>query len=946
MRAAARTPRTLPPMPVCPGCRAPIDAAARFCASCGAPLAAGAGDTLTGVTADVPTPRAQRTAPVQPPPTAAAPPLSRTAASFERFSPGQVVAERFRIVGLLGRGGMGEVYRADDLTLSQTVALKFLPPVIAADPQRVQRLLDEVRLTRQISHPGVCRVYDAHILPSTDAASPPTVFLAMEYIDGEDLSSLLRRIGRLPHDKAVEIARQLCAGLAAAHDLGVVHRDIKPSNIMLDGRGRARLTDFGIAGDADRLAAAGETGAGTPAYMAPEQLNAQPATVRSDIYALGLVLYEVFTGRAAFKASSLAELRGLHATTDAAPPSTVVPDVDPLVERVILRCLEKDPANRPATPLSVSAALPGGDPLAAALAAGETPSPEMVAAASSHSAVPPLKTLWCVLGFAAALLVLVFLKDSTTLLRRVPFENSTEVLVAKARALLKEVGVKPDAADWACGWLPSWTLLNDIDRNLTNKDRWESLRQTRRPTLQLWYRQAPYPMTPTAAPGTRVRLEDPAFVGEGSARVVLDSAGNLWRFDNIPSLDKRPTDPHAPAPAPARPVDWTPFFRAADLDQGAFKPTDPFTAPLIGCDARFSWNGELPGEGAFSPVPIRIDAAALEGRPVYFRIIPPWSLAAQNNQSASGFSVGSLVDALTFVFAISVGPVLAWRNVRSGRGDRRGAFRLALFVFITNWLGMILPASKLANVFSLRNIKDPAANALWTAVFCWLLYMALEPIIRRVRPWSVVGWSRFIGGRFSDPQVGREAMVGVLMSCVLVAVSVGFRHIPDWIGRPPAMPEMPSLDWFGAPRNVGAVIMTALGQAMFVPIFATFIHTGLRWITRNERAAYALLWLTATALISQDFGGGYQSWAMSAILSAVSIYTLVRYGLLAMGAMLLCNSLLRSAPVTTEISSWFAPIWIVPYALVVSLMLWAAYAAMGGAAGLQSLRLHAASRAA
>jgi serine/threonine-protein kinase len=210
----------------------------------------------------------------------------------------------------------------------------------------------------------------------------------MEYVDGEDLGSLLRRIGRLPSDKALEIARRLCAGLAAAHEKGVLHRDLKPSNVMLDGRGQVLLTDFGLAGLADKIAGL-EVRNGTPAYMAPEQLAGEEVTVKSDIYALGLVLYEIFTGKRPFEADTVGEMIRARTHTTPLSPSTLIRDLDPVVERVILRCLEAKPSQRPTSALAVAAALPGGDPLAAALAAGETPSPEMVAAAGEGTGLAP-----------------------------------------------------------------------------------------------------------------------------------------------------------------------------------------------------------------------------------------------------------------------------------------------------------------------------------------------------------------------------------------------------------------------------------------------------------------------------------------------------------------------------------------------------------------------------
>src|SRR3984957_19308443 len=157
--------------------------------------------------------------------------ISSTSAADEgRFIAGTLLGGRYRIIGLLGRGGMGEVYRATDLTLGQSVALKFLPAEAAGNSRLLERFAGEVRVARQVSHPNVCRVYD---LGEIDGAP----FISMEYVDGEDLASLLPRIGRLPADKAIETARKICAGLAAAHDRGIIHRDLKPQNIMMNKRG-------------------------------------------------------------------------------------------------------------------------------------------------------------------------------------------------------------------------------------------------------------------------------------------------------------------------------------------------------------------------------------------------------------------------------------------------------------------------------------------------------------------------------------------------------------------------------------------------------------------------------------------------------------------------------------------------------------------------------------
>src|SRR5262245_20390555 len=279
------------------------------------------------------------------------------------FAPGVILTDRYRIVGLLGRGGMGEVYRADDLKLGQPVALKFLPKALASDPVRRERFFAEVRITRQLAHPNICRVYDIAELDGQH-------FLSMEYIDGEDLASLVKRIGYLSSEKALDIARQLAAGLAAAHEKGVLHRDLKPANIMLDGHGRVRITDFGLAIAAEEEKAEAAEILGTPAYMAPEQFAGKGATTRTDIYALGLVLYEIYSGKRAFTGRTIPEIRAEKEAETPRAPSEIRPGIDPVVERLIQRCMERDPRARPLSVSQLALALPGGDPLAAALAAG------------------------------------------------------------------------------------------------------------------------------------------------------------------------------------------------------------------------------------------------------------------------------------------------------------------------------------------------------------------------------------------------------------------------------------------------------------------------------------------------------------------------------------------------------------------------------------------------
>ena len=254
------------------------------------------------------------------------------------FAAGEVLAGRYRMIAQLGQGGMGDVWSADDLVLGIPVALKLLR---STTPAGRALLLNEVRLARQITHPAVCRVFDIGEVRDH-------VFLSMELVQGEDLAAFVHRVGRLPSEKVAEIGRQLCDALAAAHRQGILHRDLKPANVLIDENGSVRITDFGIA--VTRGAAGHNTGIGTPGYMAPEQLlSGASVSERTDLYALGLVLYELLVGRRTFDEAASVHHLPL--------PSTIVDGVDPRLERVVMQALSLDPADRPSSAADMAAEL-------------------------------------------------------------------------------------------------------------------------------------------------------------------------------------------------------------------------------------------------------------------------------------------------------------------------------------------------------------------------------------------------------------------------------------------------------------------------------------------------------------------------------------------------------------------------------------------------------------
>jgi hypothetical protein len=850
-------------------------------------------------------------------------PPSSSGIDHGRFLPGAVIGDRYRVVAMLGRGGMGEVYRADDLKVGQPVALKFLPPRFAQDPERLARLMGEVRAARQVAHPNVCHVYDV-------AEVGGEHFISMEMVQGEDLATLLRRIGRLPGDKALQIARQLCAGLAAAHAKGLLHRDLKPANVMLDERGAVRIMDFGLAGAHFEGDAVRE---GTPAYMAPEQLAGRGVGVASDVYALGLVLYELFTGRHPFgSGGSVAALIQQREQTTPAPLTNHVEGIDEATERAILRCLEKEPALRPSSATAVAAALPGGDPLAAALAAGETPSPDMVAASGGEGSLSATRAWTLLLTSVALVCVVIALWPWSSDLGSQPLPRSRDALDDRAREVLSVLGHE------GAGDETSW-----FDRNyaylLFEAGQPEPVRR-----IEAWpgagtyvYRRSPRALVPFAS--ATVTAEDPPLAVSGMANVRLVPTGGLLDFVIVP-----PEYDESPGPWPE--PDWTKVLALTGLDTAVFRPTEPRWTPPVACDVRRAWIGK--------PWPdrpeLRIEAAAFHGRPVAFAVLGPWikptSTAIVVPEGARGglapsasvvvqgggwrFLARTVLPNVLIVVVGATVVALARRNLMLGRGDRRGAGRIA---------AAVASMSLVTGVFQTHHVTDPTgewrlflatvAFGVFWAGYVWLSYVALEPYLRRRWPTLLVGWTRVLSGRFADPLVGRDILVGAAFGALVAVVYHVANALPAWApfpGQTPINTERVALAGPGGLVSLVANVMTrSIIQSLVIVgiLFVGHLATGRSWAAGAITAGIIMLLQIGAENLSIE-------WVVAACIGTLSALVVTRYGVLSLAAMSVVYHTLLLFPLTLELGRWYAGGTVVALTLLAALLVYGFRVALGG----------------
>jgi len=577
---------------------------------------------------------------------------------------------------------------------------------------------------------------------------------------------------------------------------------------------------------------------------------------------------------------------------------------DPAVERVILKCLEKDPRLRPSSALQVASALPGGDPLAAALAAGETPSPEMVAAAGEEGAVRPA-VAWSLLGavLATGIFIIALARFSTDLALGPP-SKSPDSLADRARDLVRQFRYEEHPADSSWWFSREYDYLRYRALHEPSPKRIRELEAGEPGPWSFFYRQSPRLLVPDKSYGFvsnqtgMVSADDPPNEISGMVMVNLDTRGRLRAFRAVPPQIDRPGDSNAR-------IDWGPLFREADLDPGHFASTQPKWVPPAPYDTRSEWEGS---SARHPEVPLHVTAAGYRGKPIYFGIAGPWERPQRMGQPTRSFRsrIGGAVFVIVVFSLLLAGVVFARRNIRLGRGDRRGALQISTYVFAASMIAWLLRAHHVPDVRSEWSLLAlELGEALLGVAFAWVSYIALEPYVRRRWPDLLISWNRLLAGRFGDPLVGRDVLVGALIGAAMAALIHVSNALPAWFDVPGMTPVPPSALLMRGASEAASFLVNQLGEMAFNALgIMSFFFLSASILRKKWLAAVALGLLNIVLSLS---GENLSIELPFAILqAALLVFVVLRLGLVAVAVAGFISVLLQVSPITLDFSQWYA----------------------------------------
>ena len=499
------------------------------------------------------------------------------------------------------------------------------------------------------------------------------------------------------------------------------------------------------------------------------------------------------------------------------------------------------------------------------------------------------------------------------------------VLAAKAQEIIEQLGYAEAPIDTARGFHSDQAYLEHIKETDKSPTRWNRLADSRPAAIHFWYRQSPRYLEPSRFAGGAgtVTLVDPPQDISGMINVELDPQGRLIYLLAVPPQRDESL-------APPSDADWTPLFAHAGLDPTRFKSTRPKWTPPVWADSRAAWEGTCADR---PDLVFRVEAAAYRDRPVFFKLISPWTRASrmESESSRPGQRAANVILVVLFLLVLIGSALVARRNLRLGRSDRRGAGRLALFVLGASLAAWLFGASHVPTFWELALFLMALSGSLFIAGLVWLLYIALEPYVRRRWPQAMISWTRILSGRFRDPLVGRDILVGGLIGIALHMTSELRQWVPVWLGTGPPIPGFSGGDSLLHVRQVIAAVFNNFPGALFFSLAVFFLLFLFRTILRKQ-------WLAALALVLLFGTGGLLAGdnlivdLLGVLFPIILVLVLTRWGLFALMVGLFVDHLFHVFPITLDVSAWYAGTSLFALALCVGVGVYGFHTALAGRA--------------
>jgi hypothetical protein len=526
---------------------------------------------------------------------------------------------------------------------------------------------------------------------------------------------------------------------------------------------------------------------------------------------------------------------------------------------------------------------------------------------------------------AVGLIALLFAADRFKLHNIAPLDNPPEVLVTRAREIIRQLGYVDAYADEAFSFSPQFAYLNYLQDRDKTTDRWKSLANGRPAAMVFWYRQSPRLMRPqrffSSMGNGEVTTFDPPMEISGMVRVTLDMQGRLVHFEAVPPQRDTPAD-NVPAP------NWPSLFAAAGLDQSAYHSARPEWTPLAWGDARAAWLGAVPAK---MDIPERIEAAAYRGRPVYFNLIYPWTTPDRAAPIAyTPHERVSTVILLVLFLAVTIsGVFVARRNVRLKRSDTRGAARLGVSVFLIFSVMWLLSAHHVASLDEFDSILIALSWALLATTLATVMYLALEPYVRRRDPHTLISWTRLLAGQWRDPLVGRDLLIGTCYGVLLTIVEMSDNVLLPLFGGLPPMPNgLEAQAFLGVRSAIGGLLFYILAFLLYSLLIFFFLFL-LRLVFRRDWIGAIILVLIAAGTNS---GGEYPvlTYLYFVVIWFSIVLVLKKVGLLALIAGLVVQNVLVVFPMTSHLSRWYAHAGLTGIVVITAIILYGFFTGLAG----------------